>query len=265
MRRSTNTYSISKIQQIVEINGELVNFEARFQVKAIPASKMFEMCVITQELLDKQKNLEFKQVKGVGGASVKNDSGVKQDYVLVLRSPEPCSVEVLLEIQEIPKQNPQVEQFTPQQNGLQQNIAPRRDTNCPLKNVSSAEESSMLKSPFVWIIVLSIGIGGYFLYKWVCKKKASSSYSPSHSPSHSSSHSSSRSHVSYKPKRKSGSHIKRLESSDTSSVISSISSLSCKSNSSQVGKNTRSDSNKLSFAPQIQLNQGLLQKMNDNL
>lgn len=107
MSTITNTYNIGPTKKLIDINKDLVNFEARFKVQAQPTTQgngEFEALIANQSTLDNNPDLPLKRVtSGIIEGSFREDKGTYQSYFLILRSNVEMTVQVSVDVREVPK------------------------------------------------------------------------------------------------------------------------------------------------------------------
>ena len=108
-------YNVNSIRQLIDLNGEATNFEIEFKASCADSSKEFEILVIDQTTLDSEGSPEYKKVKNSLSGRIVSDKNVYQNYFLVLRSEQPCEVEVELNFNKLQDHIPQKPQPQPQQ------------------------------------------------------------------------------------------------------------------------------------------------------
>jgi len=108
---SQTTYSIGKMKQLVDLNGDATNFRVVFDVRSSDG-KPFEAVIINQHTLDNQETLEFKRAEGVLSGEIVANKNDYQNYYLALRSAEPMDVSVSLQFERLPDFIPQEEEKT---------------------------------------------------------------------------------------------------------------------------------------------------------
>ena len=140
---TTNVYQISSIRQLVDLNQEMINFNIDFNVKS-ENREPFECLVIDQQTLDSEENLQYKKVPGVINGSVSSYKNIYQSYYLILRSDEPCNVEVTLSVEHL-------DDNLPLQNDVN-NSQPRES----LKDMSG--KNGAMKWLKNWKILFAIGV-----------------------------------------------------------------------------------------------------------
>jgi len=105
---SAGKYQLSKIKQLIDLNGDKVNFELNFFVKSAN-NVPFEAIVLDQEALNSEQPIEYKNVDtGELTGNIVWNKNIYKNYFLVLKSKEPCECDVSIEIQEIEPEQPQV-------------------------------------------------------------------------------------------------------------------------------------------------------------
>ena len=96
------TYTLNKIQQLVDLNGDTTNFDLTFTVLAKDNSS-FEALVIDQKTLDSGDEIQFKKAEGTISGNIVTDNGVYQNYFLILKSDKPSECVVTIDKKEIPE------------------------------------------------------------------------------------------------------------------------------------------------------------------
>lgn len=138
------TYSLSKVRQLIDLNGDSTNFEINFKI-ATKNKEPFDMLIADQTTLDNNPNLDYKNASnGEISGTVVQDKNIYQNYFLVLKSNSPCECVVEIAKKELPKSVP-----------IQ---AP------PV--LSKKEESS-----FPWLLVILLIGGGVLLWYFFMRKK----------------------------------------------------------------------------------------------
>lgn len=147
----SKTYRLSKVNQLIDLNGELINFETTFRAKS-KNGEPFELLVIDQATLDNTQNVEFKKIPGEISGTVRQDKNVYQNYSLILRADPPCDCDVEVNTREIPAAVPQA---APAQ--IPQSPSPKQSSN-------------------MWMYVLggvvALALAWYFLFSGKSKKIA---------------------------------------------------------------------------------------------
>lgn len=100
MTVTKKTYNLSKIKQLIDLNGDITNFELTFNVKT-KGSEEFEALVVDQETLDSGTDLPYKKMKGGISGNVRQDRNIYQNYFLILKTDQPCECEVTIDINEV--------------------------------------------------------------------------------------------------------------------------------------------------------------------
>lgn len=156
------TYSVSKVKQLIDLNGDTVNFEISFKVSS-HNKEPFDILVVDQDTLDSDPNLQYKNVtNGVISGKVRKDKNVYQNHFIILKANNPCECDVEIQMTELPEfiQQEQFEQ--PQQpQHMNQQVMERQELN------------SDKNDGFHWIkIVLIVGfvVGIGFVLYWVSQK-----------------------------------------------------------------------------------------------
>ena len=91
---TSKKYLLNKIKQLIDLNGETINFIVDFNVKS-KNNKPFYLLVVTQTDLDNDKQITYKHItEGEISGTIKSDSDSYDNYLLILKSDKPCEVEV---------------------------------------------------------------------------------------------------------------------------------------------------------------------------
>ena len=102
MSVTKKTYTLGKIKQLIDLNGDSVNFDLTFTVTGKDET-MFNVLVVDQTTLDNSPELQYKEAKGTISGNIVADKNVYQNYFLILKSETPCQVEVELHKKELPR------------------------------------------------------------------------------------------------------------------------------------------------------------------
>jgi len=167
----TQIYPLTKRPQLIDLNGENVNFKLDFQVKAINPEHEFQAIVLTQEQLDSTdiNKLEMKQAKGVISGNIVANNNKYQNYFLVLKktdnTPEfNVQVDIVLEPVEPVIEKPT--EFTP---------APQNAEKVGIIEQAIVEQSApkpFYRKPWFAVFVILVALClGFFLYNYVYLKK----------------------------------------------------------------------------------------------
>jgi hypothetical protein len=117
---TTTVYNLNSIKQLIDLNGDRINFELQFKIDSTDGTP-FDALIVTQEMLDSGQELIYQKAEGTIGGNIVADQGVYQNYLLLLKSDEPTEVSVYTQIKDLPVSQPQ-QQIQPQQPLQQQNI-----------------------------------------------------------------------------------------------------------------------------------------------
>ena len=111
-------YSVTKTKQLIDLNGETVNFKLTFDIKS-KNNEPYQVVVVNENNLqsDDDFKFEYKLVNnGIISGEIVADSDVYQNYYLLIKSDNPCECEVTLKIEDIlPKPQPPPQQEMPMQ------------------------------------------------------------------------------------------------------------------------------------------------------
>lgn len=156
-------YQIDNIKKLIDLNGELVNFELVFKLNSKENAE-YDAVVVDQTTLDSGE-LEYKKVRGSLAGKVVSDKNVYQNYFLILKSDKPCSVDVEIDIKEIPPSTQEVMEF---ENSI---IEPQQETE-KVGNIKQETANSNNNVKTI-LIVAGVLIIGYIGYKYLIGKKNS--------------------------------------------------------------------------------------------
>jgi hypothetical protein len=82
MKRNEN-YKLSKVKQLIDLNGDLTNFNLTFNVESSNGSE-FEAIVVDQATLDNNASLDYKKAPGSISGSIIADKNVYQNAMYLL-------------------------------------------------------------------------------------------------------------------------------------------------------------------------------------
>ena len=154
MEQSKKIYTLGKIKQLIDLNGDSTNFDLSFKVTCADDTH-FDVLVVDQETLDNNQELEYKKTqKTISGNIVTDKNILYQNYFLILKSDKECTVEVELIKKILPKPTENIQKFD-------QNLKlPKRTAAKP-----DSSEINWKKIGLISVVVL-IGLGIlWFLYK----------------------------------------------------------------------------------------------------
>ena len=166
------------MKQLIDLNGDKVNFELQFKVDSTDGSE-FDALVVTQEMLDSGAEINYQKANGTISGNIISDKGEYQSYLLILKSDTPTEVVVSSMMRDIPF-NPSQPQTQPQQQPQpqqpQQPYQPYQPSYQPQPYQPQPPQPSKKKSKINWVNVLLIVIGfvmlgfvGWMFYKYFTK------------------------------------------------------------------------------------------------
>lgn len=177
MTTVNKTYSLNKIKQLIDLNGDTTNFNVTFKV-ASKNGEPFDIIVADQTTLDNSPELEFKKApNGQMSGNIIQDKGVYQNYFLVLKADTPCECNVEIIKKEIQGASP-AKNFSLPVDTPDPDVKPKTGSTTNWK---------------LWIIIGIVVVGAiaiYFMYKKEKKEKETTLEAqealeavPSHHPS----------------------------------------------------------------------------------
>ena len=152
------TYNLTKIGQLIDLNGDTTNFDISFKVVSKNGDP-FDIVVVDQTTLDNSPELQYRTASnGQMSGNIVQDKNVYQNYFISLKSDQPCVCDVEIIKKEIPNAQPT---FAP---------TPKQTSPEP-SNPSPKQEKSSWK---FWVILGIVVVGCvvlYFVYQHDKKKK----------------------------------------------------------------------------------------------
>jgi hypothetical protein len=159
-------YSVGKVKQLIDLNGDSVNFEIAFTVVS-KNGEPFDIVVVDQENLDNTPELKYKHVStGSISGRFRYDKNVYQNHFLILKAENPCECQVDIQKIELP---PQLPQELPQEQPQEQQPQPPDEKPQTIEKFNTKE-----KDGFQWIkIILVLGfiVSVCFILYWLSSKK----------------------------------------------------------------------------------------------
>ena len=151
MEQTKKTYTLGKIRQLIDLNGDSTNFDLSFNVTCHDDTP-FDVLVVDQDTLDNQE-LEYKKThKTISGNIVTDKNIGYQNYFLILKSEKQCTVDVELTKKILPKP-------------IENNIQPI-EQNIKFPKRTREESGINWKKIGLISVVVIIGLGIlWFLYK----------------------------------------------------------------------------------------------------
>jgi len=169
MSVTKKTYILGKHNQLIDLNGDTVNFDITFVVTS-ENKETFEMAIVDQKTLDNSPDIPFrKALQGSLSGNIIQDSNEYQNYFLALKSGNSCKVNVEITKQEIPVKESPVLAPTPipmQKRSIQQPVS-------PMKLPTPIPKKSFFTMKYVVIGLIIIG-GGFLLYHLYMRKEVKS-------------------------------------------------------------------------------------------
>ena len=166
---SKKAYFLSDRPQLIDLNGNHVNFVVEFQVKAKEPGTTFQTIVLTQEQLDSLdlEKIEMKQAKEQIGGTITANNDKYQNYFLILRKStetqdsNPTEVEVMIQIKDTPPV-------------VSPSILNKESSPATLTSEDSIPSTviPLYKKPWFWVFLLVIvAFGSLYYYYYIYKTK----------------------------------------------------------------------------------------------
>jgi len=183
---TTKTYKLSKIKQLIDLNGDTVNFDLTFSAKSSDGSK-FDALVVSQDQLDSGEPLEYKKADGSISGSIVADKDVYQNYFLLLKSDNPVDCEVKIDMKNIPTDQVLLQKQKIQEQMLHnENLQKEHELNQQMLHQQAALASTPIDTSIIndtplsssqinWKLIFLIGlilVGGYLVWSFYIKNRS---------------------------------------------------------------------------------------------
>ena len=143
------TYSVSNIKQLIDLNGDSTNFECNFKITS-QNKEPFDMVVMDQTTLDATPTLEYQHADGeISGILAQNENKYR-NFFIVLRSEKPCICEVEIDKKVLPIR-----------------VEPPK----PIVQNRSLDYNNLF---YIAIAVIAVGVIVYYGYNYLKNKKEKS-------------------------------------------------------------------------------------------
>lgn len=150
------TISVNKHKQLIDLNGDKINYELNFSIKS-KDDLPFELIVVSQSTLDSGEKLDYKNItNGFISGNIVSDKNVYQNYFLLLKSENPTECYIEITIKDIPVNK----EFLRQQE-LENNRILQKDRDIFLKHDLGQPN---FKRIIIFIIIIVIGILLYYYF-----------------------------------------------------------------------------------------------------
>ena len=111
---SKNKYKINSHNQLIDLNGDSINFELSFDIQSVNNNEQFEILVVDQNTLDNNENFtkteEYKKsINGKMNGSVKSDNNKYQNFFIIIRSKNEQEVEITINKKDIEPNNEKIQ------------------------------------------------------------------------------------------------------------------------------------------------------------
>lgn len=153
MTEIRKTYNLSNIKQLIDLNGDSINFDLTFKVTC-KDNTPFQLLVVDQTTLDKGEELKYKEITNNISGNIVADKNVYQNYFLILKSEKNCTVDIEIIKKELPK--------TPDNINL--NLEPKKSSNLIIQQDSSSSTSYNWKKIF---LIMAIVVVSIFLIRYL--------------------------------------------------------------------------------------------------
>jgi hypothetical protein len=182
-------YPITKRHQLIDLNGENVNFKLEFMVKSVKENHEFNAIVLTQEQLDSVdlNKIEMKEAKNKISGNITANNNKYQNYFLVLKKKDvdnlpDFDVEVTINLEKMEENKNldfSIQPEAPKENISQSSAATTTTSSAPGVVASTPNQIAVseCKVPFykkawVWIFIFIVGLViGLVYYNYFYLKK----------------------------------------------------------------------------------------------
>lgn len=150
MTTVSKTVSSTKQYQLIDLNGDLVNFKIDYILESTDG-KRFEVGIVSQEYLDDNRKIDYKKSEnGKVIGTLENVNNVKDNYYIAIKSDEEVEVNITINRTDIP--------------------APTTEMDFELK-----EKKSGFIYKYGYIIFIAIMLIGFGIYYYIYMYKPSPS------------------------------------------------------------------------------------------
>lgn len=169
MTTTQKTYSLTSKPQLVDLNGDATNFDLSFSATSTKGQNFFAV-VLDQSTLDTGEEPQYRLTEGgTISANVVSESGVTEDYYLMLKSDkEPCEVLVTITITSQNTLPPRSEQTSSNLHSKKEQMSEPPQRDMPPKE---KKKGGMSKFMIFALVIGVVAIGGAIFYFKVIKKK----------------------------------------------------------------------------------------------
>jgi hypothetical protein len=158
-----HTLTLASQKQLVDLNEDRTLFDIEVAVTAEDPTEQFEAVILNQTGLDGGE-VNYQVHQGAMEARLVNDKNLYQNYFLCLRGTKGKKVNIVIKHNPPPPEAVEEEEFTEQGEYIDDSeIMPIPLPPLPPKKAQSSIFS--MRSLFIVVIIVGIGIGLYFLWK----------------------------------------------------------------------------------------------------
>jgi hypothetical protein len=158
-----HTLTLASQKQLVDLNEDRTLFDIEVAVTAEDPTEQFEAVILNQTELDGGE-VNYQVHQGAMEARLVNDKNLYQNYFLCLRGTKGKKVNIVIKHNPPPPEAVEEEEFTEQGEYIDDSeIMPIPLPPLPPKKAQSSIFS--MRSLFIVVIIVGIGIGLYFLWK----------------------------------------------------------------------------------------------------
>ena len=133
--QTSKKIKLTTVKQLIDLNGDKVNFDLVFEVKTVDNSP-FEALVVTQTILDSEEELKYKNVsEGIISGNIVSDKGIYDNYFILLKANKnvECDINIIIKDIEVNKVFQQQQQ---QQQQMQHHPQQQRENTTKNKSIS---------------------------------------------------------------------------------------------------------------------------------
>ena len=168
-KKIIQTYELTTIKTLVDLNQNLTNFSADFRVLPDDKKMEYEIAVVDQTKIDNEK-IEFKTITGDIGANVSWDKNQFKNHFIALKSNSPLKVTIEIDLRELPKNNNLVRNEMVQEHN-EPDLTQENYENLEAQPTPVKSDSLLNKWWFRIFLVCVVLFAGVVLYRYLYSNK----------------------------------------------------------------------------------------------
>jgi hypothetical protein len=159
------TYSITKTNKLIDLNGDKTNFVCSFECRS-ENGEDFYTSVVDQTTLDNEEDgIHYsKSINGVASNTFTSNNNIYQNHFLVLKADEPCEVLVNINVKELPKKLPSEDEIRKLEMIKQQVDEEYNMPEPPPEVVVEEKKYNWMRIFLFSLVAIGVVSGIYYLY-----------------------------------------------------------------------------------------------------